>query len=167
MKALQKLAGQTAIYGLPSIVGRLLYYFLVPLHTSKFLPSEYGEIVEMYAYVSFLVVLLTYGMETAYFRFQTKSKDSKNNVFSTVVLSLFGSTTLFIFMATFFSQEVADFLKYSDNHEYVIWFAFIVGLDAISSIPLARLRIENKAMRFVSVNVSNIIVNVGLNWFWI
>ena len=70
-------------------------------------------------------------------------------------------------MATFFSQEVADFLKYSDNHEYVIWFAFIVGLDAISSIPLARLRIENKAMRFVSVNVSNIIVNVGLNWFWI
>ena len=165
MKALQKLAGQTAIYGLPSIVGRLLYYFLVPLHTSKFLPSEYGEIVEMYAYVSFLVVLLTYGMETAYFRFQTKSKDPKNNVFSTVVLSLFGSTTLFIFLATFFSHEVADFLKYSDDHEYVIWFAFIVGLDAISSIPLARLRIENKAMRFVSVNVSNIAVNVGLNWF--
>lgn len=167
MKALQKLAGQTAIYGLPSIVGRLLYYFLVPLHTSKFLPSEYGEIVEMYAYVSFLVVLLTYGMETAYFRFQTKSNESKNNVFSTVILSLFGSTTLFIFLATFFSHEVADFLKYSDDHEYVIWFAFIVGLDAISSIPLARLRIENKAMRFVSVNVSNIAVNVGLNWFWI
>lgn len=167
MKALQKLAGQTAIYGLPSIIGRLLYYFLVPLHTSKFLPSEYGEIVEMYAYVSFLVVLLTYGMETAYFRFQTREQKNNPNVFNTVVLSLFSTTAIFIFIATLFSQEIANLLQYSDNKEYVIWFAFIVGLDAISSIPLARLRIENKAIRFTAVNVANILVNVGLNWFWI
>ncbi|MBL4709055.1 MAG: polysaccharide biosynthesis C-terminal domain-containing protein [Flavobacteriales bacterium] len=167
MKALQKLAGQTAIYGLPSIIGRLLNYLLVPLHTGKFMISEYGEIVGMYAYVSFLVVLLTYGMEIAYFRFQSKNGNHHNTIFSTVLLSLFSTTILFIFLATFFSQSIAEFLNYPNNSEYVVWFAFIVGLDAISSIPLARLRIENKAIKFASVNMINIFVNIALNLFWI
>ena len=167
MKALQKLAGQTAIYGLPSIIGRLLNYLLVPLHTSKFVLSEYGEITEMYAYVAFLVVLLTYGMETAYFRFQSKDDQNHTTIFSTVLISLFGSTTIFIFLATYFSLDIAEFLKYPDNQEYVIWFAFIVGLDAISSIAMARLRIENRAIRFASVNMLSIFVNIGLNIFWI
>ncbi|MEQ8623779.1 MAG: polysaccharide biosynthesis C-terminal domain-containing protein [Vicingaceae bacterium] len=167
MKALQKLAGQTAIYGLPSIIGRLLNYLLVPLHTGKFLPSEYGEITEMYAYVAFLVVILTYGMETAYFRFQSRSENNHSTVYSTILISLFGSTSIFIFLATYFSIDVAGFLKYPDNQEYVIWFAFIVGLDAISSIALARLRIENRATRFAAINMLSILVNIGLNLFWI
>lgn len=167
MKVLQKLAGQTAIYGLPSIIGRLLNYLLVPLHTGKFSTSEYGEIVEMYSYVAFLVVLLTYGMETAYFRFQSKHESKHNSIFSTVLLSLISTTILFITLATVFADTIAEQLKYPDNSEYVIWFAFIVGLDAISSIPLARLRIENKAIRFATVNLINILVNIGLNVFWI
>lgn len=167
MKALQKLAGQTAIYGLPSIIGRLLNYLLVPIHTGNFQLSEYGEIVEMYAYVGFLVVILTYGMETAYFRFQSNSDKPHNTIFSTVLLSLFGTTTIFIFLATFFSQSVADTLNYPDNSEYVIWFAYIVGLDAISSIPMARLRIESKAIRFAFINMLSIGVNIGLNLFWV
>ena len=167
MKALQKLAGQTAIYGLPSIIGRLLNYLLVPLHTGKFTTSEYGEIVEMYSYVAFLVVLLTYGMETAYFRFQSKKDSNHQTIFSTVLISLFSSTVLFISFATFFAEDVATLLEYPNNSEYVIWFAYIVGLDALSSIPLARLRIENKAVRFASVNMANILVNIGLNVFWI
>lgn len=167
MKALQKLAGQTAIYGLPSIIGRLLNYLLVPLHTGKFTRSEYGEIVEMYSYVAFLVVLLTYGMETAYFRFQSKQGSNHQSVYSTVLFSLFSTTTIFIFFATFFAQDIATALKYPDNSEYVIWFAFIVGLDAISSIPMARLRIENKPMQFAGINMANILVNIGLNVFWI
>jgi len=167
LKALQKLAGQTAIYGLPSIIGRLLNYLLVPLHTGKFTTSEYGEIIEMYSYVAFLVVLLTYGMETAYFRFESKKDSNHQTIFSTVLISLFSSTVLFISFATFFANDIATLLKYSDNSEYVIWFAYIVGLDALSSIPMARLRIENKAIRFASVNMANILVNIGLNVFWI
>lgn len=167
MKALQKLAGQTAIYGLPSIIGRLLNYLLVPLHTGKFTTSEYGEIVEMYSYVAFLVVLLTYGMETAYFRFQSKKDSDHQTIFSTVLLSLFSTTILFVSFATFFAGDIASLLEYPDNSEYVIWFAYIVGLDAISSIPMARLRIENKAFRFAAVNMANILVNIGLNVFWV
>ncbi len=167
MKALQKLAGQTAIYGLPSIVGRLLNYLLVPLHTGTFAKSEFGVITEMYAYVAFLVVILTYGMETAYFRFQSKDGVKHQSVFNTVLISLFFSTTVFIILATTFSIDIANFLRYPDNSEYVVWFAFIVGLDAISSIPMARLRIENKAIRFASINLISIAVNIGLNWFWI
>ncbi len=169
MKALKKLAGQTAIYGLPSIVARLLNYLLVPLHTDTFVPERFGVITEMYSYVAFLVVLLTYGMETAYFRFQTKDQHlgTKTSVFSTVILSLFTSTTAFILFASVFSQELATYIKYPDNAEYVIWFAFIVGLDAISSISLAKLRIENKSLRFALINILTIVVFVGLNFFWL
>lgn len=167
MNPLKKLAGQTAIYGLPSIVGRLLNYLLVPLHTAVFAPERFGVIVEMYSYVSFLVVFLTYGMETAYFRFFSKDHPEKSKVFSTVLISLFSSTTLFIAIAVIFSEPIAEFLKYPDNDEYIIWFAFIVGLDAVSSIPLAKLRIENKAIRFAGINFASILVNIGLNVFWI
>ena len=79
MNPLKKLAGQTAIYGLPSIVGRLLNYVLVPIHTAVFLPDKFGVIIEMYAYVSFLVILLTYGMETAFFRFNSKEENNKGH----------------------------------------------------------------------------------------
>ncbi|MAY83193.1 MAG: polysaccharide biosynthesis protein [Flavobacteriales bacterium] len=167
MRAINKLAGQTAIYGLPSIIGRLLNYLLVPLHTAVFLPERFGVITEMYAYVAFLVVFLTYGMETAYFRFQSKGDYKHSNVYSTVLFSLFGSTLIFWVLSGSFSQSIANWLEYPDNQEYVIWFAFIVGLDAISSIPLARLRIEGKAMRFAAVNLSSILVNIGLNVFWV
>lgn len=167
MNPLKKLAGQTAIYGLPSIVGRLLNYVLVPIHTAVFLPEKFGVIIEMYAYVSFLVVLLTYGMETAFFRFNSKEENSKDEVFSTTVLALIATTVFFISVASIFAQKIADFISYPNNSEYVIWFSFIVGLDAISSIPLARLRDQNRAPYFAMVNLVSIFLNVGLNIFWI
>ncbi|MBD98262.1 MAG: polysaccharide biosynthesis protein [Verrucomicrobia bacterium] len=166
MKALQKLAGQTAIYGLPSIVGRLLNYLLIPLHTSVFLTEQFGVITEMYAYVAFLVVMLTYGMETAYFRFQSQQNNNRS-VYSTTLLSLFGSTIIFWVFTTYFAQEIANTIHYPDNSEYVIWFAFIVGMDAIASIPMARLRIEGKALQFAIINLISIAVNIGLNYFWV
>ncbi len=167
VKAINKLAGQTAIYGLPSIIGRLLNYLLVPLHTAVFLPERFGVITEMYAYVAFLVVILTYGMETAYFRYQSKNEENQKAVFSTVMISLLGSTTIFILFTSLFSQGIANAIDYPENSEYVVWFAFIVGLDAISSIPLAKLRMENKAIRFALINLSSILVNIGLNLFWV
>jgi O-antigen/teichoic acid export membrane protein len=167
LSSLKKLAGQTAIYGLSSIVGRFLNYLLVPLHTGVFSTDQFGIITEMYAYVAFLVILLTYGMETAFFRFSTKENDKKEKVYSTIISSLVSSTFLFIALSVIFQHSVADWLRYPNNSEYVVWFAIIVGLDALSSIPLARLRQENKAFRFAFVNLSNVFVNIALNLFFI
>lgn len=167
LSILRKLAGQTAIYGLSSIVGRFLNYLLVPLHTAVFLPSQYGVITEMYAYVAFLIILLTYGMETAYFRFSTTGGHDVRTVFSTTLSSLSATTLLFILWAMAFAQPVADWLLYPDNREYVLWFAIIIGLDAVSSIPLARLRQEEKAKSFAAINIANVAVNIALNVFFL
>ncbi|MBL4592394.1 MAG: polysaccharide biosynthesis protein [Flavobacteriales bacterium] len=164
---LKKLAGQTAVYGLTSIVGRLLTWFLVPLYTIKFTTDQYGIVTEMYAYVAFLVVFLTYGMETAFFRYSSLKEYQPKKVYTTVIYSLFGTSLLFILTAFLFNQQIANWLRYPENPEFVTWFAIIVGLDAISSIPLARLRAENKALKFVVINFTNIIVFVGLNLFFL
>jgi O-antigen/teichoic acid export membrane protein len=167
MPTIRALAGQTVIYGLSSIVGRFLNYLLVPLHTAIFVAEQYGIITEMYAYVAFLVVLLTYGMEIAYFRYASRDDQDRSKVYGTSLISLLGSSTLFILLAVAFAQPIAEWLRYPDHIEYVIWFAIIVGLDAVSTIPLARLREENKATRFAVVNLANIAVNISLNVFFI
>jgi len=120
----------------------------------------------MYAYVAFLIIILTYGMETAFFRFSSAS-DNKAKVYSTTLVSLIGTSSLFIFLAAVFSQPIADWLRYPNHTEYVTWFAIIVGLDALSAIPLAKLRELNKAKLFVTVNLINIGVNIGLNLFFL
>lgn len=167
MASIKNLAGQTAIYGLSSIVGRFLNYLLVPLHTLQFTTNQYGIITEMYAYVAFLVVLLTYGMETAFFRFTAKRENEKELVYQTILKSLLTTTFLFIAWATLFSQGIAEWLKYPNNNEFVVWFAIIVGLDAVASIPLAKLRQENKALKFASINLLNVGINIGLNVYFI
>lgn len=167
MQALKKLAGQTAIYGLSSIIGRFLNYLLVPLHVIQFTTDQYGVITEMYAYVAFLVVLLTYGMETAFFRFSNKESGNAQNVFNTAIASLFISSALFILVSIVCNQSIANWLHYPNHSEYVTWFAMIVGLDAISSIPLAKLRALNKAKVFAFINLSNVAINIGLNLFFI
>lgn len=167
MNPLKKLAGQTAVYGLSSILGRFLTYLLVPLHTAVFIPHQYGIITEMYSYVAFLVVLLTYGLETSFFRFISKNEGTNKAVFSSAIHSLFATTFVFILFAIIFSQPIAEWLKYPNHKEYVIWFAIIVGLDAFGSIPLAKLRAEGKAKRFAFINLSNVLVFIGLNLFFL
>ena len=166
MNPLKKLAGQTAIYGLSSVVGRLLNYLLVPLYTRYFLPEEYGVVTELYAYVAFLVIILTYGLATAFFRF---SQTEKNNrvVYSTSLISLLFTSLLFIFLMFTFSESISSSIGYPNNQEYIKWFAIIIGLDAISSISFAKLRALNKATRFALIRLVNIFVNIGLNLFFI
>lgn len=166
MNHIKQLAGQTAIYGLSSIIGRVLSYLLVPLYTRVFLTSEYGTVNEMYAYVSLLIVVLTYGFETGFFRF-SQSETDKNSVYSTSLISLISTSSLFVLFAVLFAQPVAEVLRYPDNSEYVIWFALIIALDAVSAIPFARLRAQNKAKRFAVIKIINIISNVLLNLFFI
>ena len=121
----------------------------------------------MYAYVAFLVVLLTYGMETAFFRFSNNKKIIFQQVYSNTLFSLISTSSLFILLVSLFSQDIANLLKYPEHSEYIIWFGLIVGLDAISSIPLAYLRLQEKAKKFALINFLNVGVNISLNLFFI
>ena len=166
MTAIKRLAGQTAIYGIPSILGRILGYLLVPLYTRVFVPGEYGTVNVFYSYASFLMVILTYGMETAFFRFNEQEND-KEKVFSTGMISLLLTSSVFLALVSFYSGTIARVIDYADHKEYVIWFGWILVLDAVSSIPFARLRAQNKAGRFAKIKMAGIIINICLNLFFI
>ena len=166
MKELAKLANQTLIYGLSSIIGRLLNYLLVPMYTRCFSPSEYGVVTEIYAYVAFFTIILTYGMETAFFRFSVKEKNNKN-VFATTLISIIFSSTIFVFLMLLNSQQIASLIGYSNNQEYIVWFSIILALDSISAIIFARLRKKNQAVKFALIRIINIAVNIICNIYFI
>jgi len=166
MGKLKQLASQTVVYGLSSIVGRILNYFLVPLYTHCFATEEYGVVVEMYTYVSFLMILLTYGMETGFFNF-SKSESNPDKVFSTASTSLFTTSSIFILVGILFSSQIAEVLEYTGHRDYIIYIILILGLDAFTSIPFARLRQQNKAMKFAIFKLINIFLQIGLNLFFI
>jgi O-antigen/teichoic acid export membrane protein len=165
LNPLKKLASQTAIYGLSSVVGRLLNYLLVPLYTRYFLPPEYGVVTELYAYVAFLVVMLTYGMETAFFRFSKKEETTK--VYSTTLISLLISSVVFVGLIFLNSSAISQWLGYANHPEYIQFFALIIGMDAVASISFAKLREQDKAMRFAFIRIVNIMINIGLNLYFI
>jgi len=166
MSTLKKLASQTAVYGLSSILGRLLNYLLVPLHTYFFLPDQFGIISELYAYVAFFVVLLMLGMETTFFRFVNKS-DDKEKTFNQALSLVLIINTFFLTIVLIFAQNIADFLAFPNHKDYIIWFAFILVFDAISSLFMAKLRFHNKPKRFALIQLSSIGVNIVLNLFFL
>lgn len=166
MNPLKQLLGQTAIYGLSSIVGRLLNYLLVPLYTRYFTTAEYGDVTLLYAYVALLLIVLTYGMETAFFRFSQRHPN-KSTVYSTTLISLSISSILFVGLMLSNSQAIADVLSFSANPEYVEYFALILGLDALCAITFAKLREQNRAVRFATIRLLNIFINISLNLFFI
>lgn len=165
--ALKKLAGETAIYGMSSIVGRFINWWLVPYHSRIFLPEEYGVVTNLYSYIAFLLVILTFGMETGFFRFANKGKDEDEKIYSTSALSLFGSSMLFILIGFLFSGTFAGFLDYPNSESYVQWLVVIVALDAATSIPFAHLRLKGKAVRFASLKLVNIFFNIFFNLFFL
>jgi O-antigen/teichoic acid export membrane protein len=165
MSVLKKLAGETAMYGLSSIVGRLLNYLLVPLHTAVFLPGEFGVNAKLYAYVAFLNVLYTYGLETAYFRFASKSKD--DSFYHVALTSIILTSSLLSGLIMLFSPQIADALGYPERAHLVRWLAIIVAIDAIVAIPFARLRLQKKAKQFALARVANILLTVFLNIFFL
>ncbi len=166
MSGLKKLAGDTLIYGASSIVGRFINWWLVPYYSHMFLPGEYGIVTNLFSYMAFLMVFLTYGMETGYFRFASKAED-KNLVYSSTLVSLFFTSISFLLLALAFSQDIASWMGYPDNPEYIRWIALIMAIDASMSIPFAKLRIENRAVKFATLKFISILVNVGLNVFFL
>jgi len=159
---LKQLAGQTAIYGGSSVIGRFLNYLLVPVHTRVFVPEQYGVVTEIYAYTAFLFIILLYGMETAYFRYNEKNKEA---VFSTVLSSIIATASLFLMAVLIFRHHLAELIRHPQHTEYIVYLALIVFMDAISAIPLAKLRADNKPKRFAIVKLTNIGVNILLNVF--
>ncbi len=162
MNPIKKLLGQTAIYGLPSILGRLLNYLLVPLHTKVIEPEKYGVVSELYAWVAFLIVILTFGMETSFFKF-LHDKEDREEVFRNSFLTVIGINIAFFAIMLFFNQNIADAMLYSDHNEYIILLITIVCIDAVTSLPLAKLRAEEKAGKFAAIQFTSIGVNILLN----
>jgi O-antigen/teichoic acid export membrane protein len=167
MSLIKKLAGETAIYGLSSILGRLLNMLLVPFYTRVLAStSEYGAVIDLYATSAFIMVLFSYRMESAFFRFGTPKED-RDVAYSTGMISLLGTTALIVMLLLGFAQPIADALYYPQHPEYIRWFALILALDCLAELPFARLRLEQRPRFFVVVKISNILINIGMNLFWL
>ena len=164
---LGSLAKQTAIYGMSSIIGRFLNYMLVPIHTHRMAAESggYGIVSNLYAYTALLLVLLTFGMETTFFRFSNKDDVNPNKAFSTAGLSVGFVSMLFLILVSVFLHPIAWVLNYAAHPEFVEIMAIIVAFDAFQSILFARLRYENRAVKFMILKLSFIIMSLLLNLF--
>ena len=166
MNPLRKLASQTAVYGLSSILGRFLNYLLVPLYTYTFPAEAYGVVSEFYAYAGFFGIVLVFGLETGYFRFRHREDAHAAAAYPAALGFLTAANLLFVFLVFALRQPLAEWLRYPSHPEYAVWFALILALDAISALPFARLRAENRAWRFAGIKLGEIFIGIGLNlWF--
>ena len=162
MANLKSLAKDTAIYGISSIVGRFLNYLLVPLYTAKLSAASggYGIITNIYAYTALLLIILTYGMETTFFRYVNKEEENPNTVYSTILLSVGFTSLLFIVLVSVFLNPLAGFMGYADHSDYV-WIMFTtVAFDAFQCIPFAYLRHKKKPLKFAALKLLFIVLNI-------
>lgn len=166
MAGIKALAKETAIYGLSSIVGRFLNWCLVPLYVYIFNPAEYGIVSYLYSFTAVALVILNYGMETGFFRFAGKSDDPMR-VYSTSLLSVGVTSSIFILLMTLFIRPVSDALRLPAHPDYVWMLGIIVALDAFANIPFAYLRFRKKAVRFASIKFLNVGLNIALNLFFL
>ena len=164
MNPLKKLMGETVIYGFSTILGRFINWLLVPLYTRVLSPVDNGISTNLMGYVALLVVLLTYGTETGFFRFATK--ENKDKVFSTLLSSLLFTSTIFLILSFSFLPQIVNFLEIGNHPIYFVLLIVTIFIDVISTLPFALLRMEGKALRFGVIKFVNILINVGLNLFF-
>lgn len=165
MANLKSLAKDTAIYGLSSIVGRFLNYLLVPLYT-YYMPhdtGDYGISTNIYAYTALILVLLTFGMETTLFRFANDDRSKPDTVFSTVMAVVGSLTLVFLLLIFGFIGPISEVLGYSEHPDYLLMMAVVVALDALQAIPFSYLRFQKRAIRFASLKMLFILLNITLN----
>ena len=165
MANLKSLAKDTAIYGLSSIVGRFLNYLLVPLYT-YYMPhdtGDYGISTNIYAYTALILVLLTFGMETTLFRFANDDRSKPDTVFSTVMAVVGSLTLMFLLLIFGFIGPISEALGYSEHPDYLLMMAVVVALDALQAIPFSYLRFQKRAIRFASLKMLFILLNITLN----
>jgi O-antigen/teichoic acid export membrane protein len=160
VKEVRKLAGQTLIYGFGTIVPRFLNYAILTFfYTRIFTRPQYGVVTELYAWMVLLLVVLTYGMETGFFRFSQKKEDY-DRVYSTALISLFVTSSLFVIFVNLFINPVSAILDYRNHQDYIRMFAAIIAIDAFSAIPFARLRRENRPGIFSFIKIMNVFITI-------
>ena len=165
MSSLSSLVKDTAIYGLSSIIGRFLNYLLVPLYTTALAASTggYGVITEVYSYVALLLVLLTFGMETTFFRFVNKTEEDPMCVYATTLIAVGGVGLTFVAAVLGLLPQIAAALGYADHPEYLGMMAVCVAIDAFQCIPFAYLRYQKKPIKFAALKLLFIVLNISLN----
>ena len=168
MANLKSVVKDTAIYGLSSIVGRFLNYLLVPLYTAKLSAASggYGVITNVYAYTALLMVILTYGMETTFFRYVNKEGENPDKVYSTTMISVASTSLLFVLLVLLFLQPISSFMGYADHPSYIWVMAVTVAVDAFACIPFAYLRYKKRPMKFAILKLANIMMAILLNLFF-
>lgn len=169
MAELKSLAKDTAIYGMSSIVGRFLNYLLVPLYTAVLPASSggYGVVSNVYAYTALILVLLTFGMETGFFRFANKSDENPEKVYANTLWFVGGLSLLFVILGMTFLHPIASFLEYPDHADYVGMMILVVALDSFQCVPFAYLRYKKRPIKFAAIKMLNIIGNICLNLFFL
>ena len=169
MANLKSLAKDTAIYGLSSIIARFINYLLVPIQTARFAASggEYGIITNVYAYVSLLIILLTFGMETTFFRFMSKEGEDPKKVYSTALTMVMMTSLISAVLLMTFLHPIAASVGYADHPEYVAVMYITVAIDAFMAIPFAYLRYLHKPMKFALLKIINILLNIALNLLYL
>lgn len=168
MAGIKALAKDTAIYGLSSIVGRFLNWCLVPLYTHLFSRPEYGVVTLVYSVVAFALIILTYGMETGFFRFTNHERWSDPmEVYSTSLISLAATSSAFIFIVWAVLGPASAAMQCAAHPSFIMMMAVAVAVDAFSALPFSYLRYKRRPMRFAFLRVVNIGVNIGLNLFFL
>lgn len=165
MANLKSLAKDTAIYGMSSIIGRFLNYLLVPLYTARISAASggYGVITNMYAYTAMLLVILTYGMETTFFRYANKTDEDPKKVYSTVLIMVATTSLVFVALVFAFLQPLSNFMGYA-NHPSYVWVMFVtVAIDAFQCIPFAYLRYKKRPIKFAALKLLFIVLNITMN----
>lgn len=167
-KLLTSLAKETVIYGLSSIVGKFLNWLLVPLYTFVLAQqADYGIVTNLYAWTALLLVILTYGMETGFFRFATKEGEKPNTVYTTALTSLFTTSALFAILTCLFVKPIAAWLGYQGHEEFIALLAIVVAMDAFASIPFAYLRYKKQPIRFAVLKLLFVFLNIIFNLFFL
>lgn len=161
------MAGETVWYGASSIFARFLQYLLTPYLTLKFKGTpEYGEMSLVYAAISFVNIGVLFGLDYAFFRF-IQRKENQKDLYSTLLISMFSSTTLITFLIIYFRVPAANLIDVAGHPEYITLSAFIIAFDALSALPFARLRHEQRPRKFAMIRVSGILVNIALTFFFL
>ncbi len=165
MADLKSLAKDTAIYGLSSIIGRFLNYLLVPIYTAKLAAASggYGVITEVYSYTALLLVLLTFGMETTFFRFINKTDEDATRVYSTTLIAVGTVGLAFVAFVLAFLGPISAALDYADHPSYIGMMAVCVAIDAFQCIPFAYLRYQRRPIKFAALKLLFIFLNIALN----
>lgn len=165
---MKSLAKDTALYGLSSILGKLLNWLLVPLYVVKVNDYEFGEVTQLYAWMGLLLVLLTYGMETGFFRFANKNEDSDpQKVYTTCLSSIWATTGVFALLVLAFLRPISISLGFAGHESYIVMLCAVICMDVLSSLPFAYLRLQKRPLRFAAIKLLFVFLNITFNLFFL